>query len=462
MRIIIVGGGKVGAAIATQLAKEDHDIVLIDKDRAVLKKLGEALDMMVIYGNGASLSVQREADVAHSDLLIAVGPLDELNMMCCLIARKLGCKNTIARVRDPEYVEQIYFLQDELGLNMTINPEWAAAGEIFRLTQIPAFLKRESFAKGRAEIVEIEIVKGGILDGIRLSELPAAVKVKVLVCAVRRDGEVHIPSGSFTLQAGDKIHVTSAATELIELVRGIGLRQHRTKSVLVVGGGKIAQYLCQMLVKSGTRVKIIEKSRERSMQLAELLPRVTVINADGSSQPVLLSEGVEQMDTVVTLTDIDEENIIISMYSNYIGVPQVITKINRTEYNEVLQTKGIDRVISPKLLCANSIISYVRAMQHASGGAVLAVHMLADGHVEALEFEVSASARHVGERLMDLPLKNNLLIVCINRRGKVIIPGGSDTIEHGDTVVVVSSGDEVLWDLNNIFLEEIVELPDEL
>lgn len=454
MKIVIVGGGKIGSTLAGALTKEDHDIVVIDNDRQTLTRLSESIDVMTVYGSGGSVSVMREAEAGQSDLLIAATPQDELNLLCCVIAKKLGCENTIARVRNPEYADQFYFLRGELGLNLMINPEWAAAREIFRLMQIPAFLKRDSFSKGRVEIVEIEIQEGGPLDGVALFELPRKVKVRVLVCVIDRGGEIFIPDGSFRLQAGDKISVTAAATELIALVRNIGMKSRKTKTAIIIGGGLITRYLTPMLIKTGARVKIIELKPERAVKLAELLPGATIIQADGSNQAVLKAESIEQMDTVVTLTDMDEENLIISMYANYVGVPQVITKINRTEYNEVFDDKGIDCVISPKLLCADVIIRYVRAMSGAAGRALTTIHYLADGKVEALEFNVTESVKNRGVTLSELKLKRNLLISCINRMGQIIIPGGSDTIELGDTIVVVTTANRMIADLNDIFAGE--------
>jgi len=451
MKIVIVGGGKVGCTLAEQLAREGHDIVLIDNDREVVAQLSAQLDIMVMYGNGASMHTLQSADVDSSDLLIAVTPLDELNFMCCVIARKLGCTNTIARIRDPEYHDQLYFLREELGLSMTVNPEWTAATEIFRLMQIPGFLKRDSFAKGRVEIVELVLQGGSPLCGLQLMELHRRLKVKVLVCAVERGTRVVIPDGSYTLEAGDKIYVTAPSAELINLLRSLGIHSKKARDALIIGGSRIAQALAQMLIRSGTRVKIIERKAERARMLAELLPEATIIHADGSSQGVLNGENISQMDSVVTLTNIDEENLIISMYANYLGVPQVITKINRTEYNEVFRDKGIDCVVSPKLLCAQNIIRYVRSMQNSSGSSVLTVHHLVNNQVEALEFLVTESTAHLGKTLSQLRLKPNILIACINRMGHIIIPGGSDTIELGDTIVVVTASDRVILDLNDIF-----------
>ena len=451
MKIVIVGGGKVGVAIASQIAREDHDIILVDQNREKSAHLAEELDVMVVYGNGASLEVQREAGVGESDLLIAATPHDELNLLCCVLARKLGCPNTIARVRNRDYEEQLYLLRDELALSMTINPELTTAREIFRLLQFPGFLKRDSFAKGRVEIVALALREDSRLSGLRLRELPKRIKLKILVCAVDRSGEVFIPGGDFMLQGGDELYITAPASELVKLMHGFGLKKKPMRDVLIVGGSHSAAYLAMTLAQTGIHVKLIEKSQERSRELAEALPEVTIICADGSNQAVLRSENIGQMDGVVTLTDMDEENIIISMYANHVGVPQVVTKINRTEYRDILHNCGIELIVSPKQLCANEIIRYVRAMQNTAGGSVLTMHLLADDKAEALEFSVTKHTRCLGKRLADIRLKPNILLACINRGGHVIIPGGGDFFGAGDTVVVVTGADRMLLELNDIF-----------
>jgi len=453
MRIVIIGGGKVGSELAAQLANEDHDIVLIDNDRKKVKRLSETLDMLAIYGNGANLEMLRQANVGEADLLIAVTPKDELNMICCIIARKLGCKNAIARVRDPEYARQMYFIRDELGLSMSVNPEWSAAREIFRLMQYPGFLQRDSFAKGRVEIVEMEIGANGPLDGMLLYEMPQKLKAKVLVCAIQREGEIIIPRGNVRLKAGDRIHVTAPATQLVGLLEGVGLRNKRAKDVMLIGGGRITRYLAESLLKAGTNVKIIEQDEKESMLLAEMLPKATIINADGTNQSVLNSENMSQMDTVVALTDLDEENLVISMYAKRLCVPQVITKINRTEYVELFRETGIDCLVSPKHLCAQDIIRYVRAMQNTSGSSVISVHHLLDGNVEAIELRVTERTKFHSVPLKDIRLKPNILLSSITRLGEIIIPGGDDMMLPGDTVVIVSLAGRIILDLNDIFME---------
>lgn len=453
MKIIVVGGGKVGFAIAAESTREGHDVTIIDNDRETVDRLSAALDAMVLYGNGAALAVQKDAGVEDSDLLIAATAQDELNMICCILARKLGCPNTIARVRNQEYHEELYLLRKELALSMTINPDGASAREIFRLLQFPGFLKRESFDKSRVEIVALALKPDNLLCGKTLAELPRLLHQKVLVCAVQRQGEAFIPSGGFTLQAGDEIYVTAPVTELARLLENLGLRTRRARDVMIIGGSRCAAVLAVMLAKAGGNVKIIEKDLERSHQLAERLPNVTVLCADGSSQQVLRSENISKMDAVVTLTDMDEENIIISMYANSVGVPQAITKINRTEYNAVFQSCGIECMVSPKDLCAQEVIRYVRAMQNTNAESVLSVHYLVGGKVEALEFEVGENTPHLGQKLSEIQLKPNILLACISRKGQPIFPSGGDWLQKGDTVVVVTGANRVIVELRDIFAD---------
>ena len=451
MKIVVVGGGKLGSTVSAQLAKEGHDITLIDNNRDVVRRQTDALDSMVIYGNGASLNTQREADVENADLMIAVSPQDEINMMCCIIARKLGCENTIARVRNPEYAEQLRFLKDELGLSMSINPDWITAREIFRLTQIPGFVQRDSFARGRVEIVEYHLKADNRLCGVPLANLPRKLTSKMLVCAVKREGKVFIPDGNFILRGGDKAYITAPTSELSNLLGGIGGRRHSVKDIMIIGGSRIAEYLTDMLLEAHVNVKLIENNPARCRVLAEKFPGAVIINADGSSQATLVAENIEKMDSVVTLTNIDEENLIISIYASHLQVPQVITKINRTEYSDLFEDKGINCVVSPKSLSAQYIVRFVRAMQNTTGGSVLTVHSLVDNHVEALEFLVTEKTRNVNMPLKDINFAPGLLVSCINHDGNVRIPNGNDCFVPGDTVVTVTNNGKVYLDLNDTF-----------
>lgn len=454
MKIAIIGAGKIGCSLAKELTRENHDVVIVDNNKEKLNLLNDTMDVITVYGNGAAMQVQQEADVEESDLMIAATAQDELNILACIVARKLGCPNTIARVRNSEYRQQLYMLKNELALSMSINPELLAAKEIYRLLQIPAFIKRDAFANGRVEMVELEIGRDSLLKGMRLTEMHTRIKVRVLICAVVREEEIFIPDGTFQLREGDKIYVTAPAAELVELTRQLKLRSRKSKNVLVVGGGRIAEFLVPMLIKAGTSVKLIEKSRERCQALAEKLPSANIICSDGSSQAVLKLHNIAQMDAVVPLTNMDEENIIIAMFARRMGVPQVITKINRTEYGEILGDRGADSLISPKDISARTIVRYVRAMENSGGSEVLTVHKMADGAAEALEFAVTEKTKNLGVPLARLKLKPGILITCISHMGSVIIPGGADCLSKGDTVVIITTADRAILDLNDIFAKE--------
>ena len=442
MNIVIVGGGKIGFSIAQELALENHDVIVVEKDPERAAFIEDTIDVMSVCGNGAVMDVQRRAGVPDADLMIAVTAGDELNQLACMIARKLGCQNTIARVRDREYSMQLHELKDELRLSMAINPEQLAAREIFKLLQFPAFVKRDTFAEGKAEIVELEVTEGSPLDGLRLMDMYNKIRVRALVCVVVRSGEAVIPDG------------TAPATELVRLTHELRLRNRKSKNVIVVGGGRIAEYLIPMLLRSGTRVKVIEKNRQRCNYLDEYAPDADVICSDGSSQSVLKLHNIAAMDAIVPLTNMDEENILIAMFARKIGVPQVLTKLNRVEYGEMLCDRDADSVISPKLLSSHTIVSYVRAMENTEGSAVMTIRKLAGGKAEAQEFAVTDATKNLGVPLMDLKLKSGILIACIHHGGKVIIPGGHDMLQSGDTVVLVTTAGRSLLDLNDIFGRE--------
>lgn len=453
MKIVIVGGGKVGFAIAREVSGEGHDITIIDHNSANTEWLSVSLDCMVLLGDGNSLESLRAADAGHSDLLIAATPNDEVNILCCFLARKLGCPNTIARLRRWEYKQEMELLRDDLGLSMMVTPDSSAAREVFRLLQFPGFLKRETFAKSRVELVAFEVKPDGVLHGKKLMELPRVLRQKILVCAVQREGEAIIPSGSFELRAGDEIFVTAPATELSRLMENVGLRKKRMRNVMIIGAGRLGVSLSRLLLDSGVRVKLLDKDRDRCREVAEMLPDAQILCADGTRQDVLKSENITQMDAVVAVTSMDEENVFICMYANMVGVPYAIPKVNRTEYVTVCQNCGIKAMVSPKDVCAQEIIHYVRAMQSTDAESVLSVYNLMDGKVEALEFEVTSDVPHLGERLADVKLKSNILLACISRHGQVIFPGGGDCLQKGDTVVVITASNRVIVELRDIFAD---------
>lgn len=451
MKIVVIGDGKVGFTLTQALSREGHDLVVIDNQKNALDLAEDRLDVMVMEGNGASASVQKAAGVGGCDLLIAVTSADETNLVCCMVARKLGCKHTIARIRNPEYTEAQYLLREELGLSMTVNPERIAAREIFGLLQFPSFLKRDSFAKGRAEIVGVQVRPGSKLDGIALLELYKILKVRVLVCAVKRGDDVIIPDGSFVLKGEDSIYVTAPTVDLLTLVKVLGLESAKIRSVMLVGGSRIAFYLAQMLSDAGIQVKLLESNLARCQALSDMLPDAMVVHADGTSFPTLRSEGLEETDAVVTLTNMDEQNLVISMFSKHLHVPKVVTKINRSEYGEIMRDSGAECVISPRQLVANDIIRYVRAVQNRHGAEVVALHRMVDDKVEALEFRAAANTWYLGVPLHDIPLKPNVLIAIISHQGTVTIPRGGDSFQAGDSVVLVTAADRKFGDLNDIF-----------
>ena len=453
MKVIVAGDGKVGLALTRQLLREGHELVTIDSNPQVLHLNLEQYDVMTVEGNAAALDTLRQAGAETAELLIAATSADETNILCCLTARILNPKiHTIARVRNPEYKEQLFQMYRQLGLSMSINPELLAAREIFRLLQFPSFLRRETFASGRVEIVELKVFPDSRLAGIALSDLYKIVRVKVLVCAVSRGGRVEIPDGSYVLQPGDHIYVTARSATLSQLLRNLGIGTQSARRAILVGGSRICFYLAQQLLRAGLQVKIVEKDPQRASCLAEMLPKADVVLGDGSSREVLESEGIRSADAVVTLTDMDEENIVISMYSSAAQVPKVVTKVNRLEYSSMFAEMGIGTVISPKDLCSNVVVRYVRAMQNQKGS-VLTLHRIADGGAEALEFRVDDTVPWRGTPLRDVPLKKGFLISCITRRGETIIPDGSTCFETDDTAVVVATSEEPILRMKDIFEE---------
>lgn len=451
MRIVIVGDGKVGYKLAEQLSREGHDMFVIDNNPRVLQTSMEKLDVMVIEGNGASIKVQMEAGVAESDILIAATSADETNLLCCIIAKKIGCKYTIARVRNLEYDEQREFLRNDLGLSMTINPEKTAAVEMFRLLQFPNFLKRDSFMGGKLELIELKVKPNSVFNNMKLSDIYETAKVNILVCTVEREGNVSVPNGDVTLKEGDKIIIAAQTRDLSEILNNLKIDNIDVQNVIIVGGSRIAVYLSELLLEKGVNVKIIEKDYNKCMAIADILTDATIIHSDGSVKDVLLEEGINEVDALVTLTNMDEENIIISMYGNYLGVPKTITKVNRIEFGNVFFEKGVDTVVSPKMLTANEIIRYVRGINNTSSS-VINLYRIANGQVEALEFLIDETVSHVNKSIGSLKIKDEILLVCINRNGKHIIPKGHDVLKIGDSVVIAASIEKQLQEFNQIFI----------
>ena len=450
MNIIVAGGGKVGLTLARLLASEGHDITLIDRDRLVLEEATEQFDSMAVCGNCASKQVLLQAGVMEADLVIAVTNADEVNLLCCMTAHGINAGiHTIARIRSPEYAEQVMTMPEVFPLSLTVNPERQAAVEIERLLKYPGFLRRDTFAKGQMEIVELRIDEKSKLQNVTLSELSNTVNCKVLVCAVLRQGAAIAPKGDFVLQQGDRIFVTAPTATLTTLLKNLGIITRRVRRVMICGGGRVSYYLADLLEKDGIAVQLMDRSHDRCTELAGLLPKSSVVYGDCSSQSLLDSQGIEDVDALASLTGVDETNMIISLYGRSRNVPQIITKLSRGE-SIIADSLDLGSIICPKDLCSNNIVRYVRAMQNQTGAAI-SLHTIADGQVEAVEFLVDSATRNCGVPLKQLKLKPNVLIAGITHGTKTEIPGGNSVFTEGDRVVVVTSGRGVLQNINDIF-----------
>lgn len=453
MRIIIAGCGKVGETLVKQLSAEGCEITVIDTDSEVLSRISDTADVITMNGNCASAETLRRAGAEKADLLIATTGGDEVNLLSCMTARVLNHKiHTISRIRNPEYSEQAYSMSREFALSMIFNPEKQAATEIERLIRFPGFLKRDTFSKGRVEIVELKIDSESKLCGKSFAEIEAIVKCKVLICVVLRRGEAIItPSGQFRLLSGDRIFVTADSNNLSLLIKNLGLATRKVRKVMIAGGGTISYYLASMLADRGIDVKIIEKDEERAERIAERFRRhVTVAVGDACSEDVLEREGLAEFDTLVTLTGMDESNIIVSILGSNCGVPQIITKITRIENSKVTDTLPIGSVVCPRKLCCNTIVQYVRAMKNQTGSAI-SLHKIADGETEALEFAVEKGTLNCNVPLKSIRLREGVLIACITRNGVTEIPNGDSVFRPGDTAVIVAGNNTVIKQLNDIF-----------
>ena len=443
MNIIVVGCGKVGYTLVEQLNNEGHSVTLIDKNQAALERAVSKLDIMGIHGNGSSYRVQEEAGITSADLLIAVTNQDEVNLLSCLIAKQAGHCQTIARVRNPEYYEEISFIKEELKLAMAINPERSAAYDILRLIQIPSAMEVDTFARGRINLISFKIPEYSPLDGKRVMEVSGIMGNNSLICVVQRDGETIIPSGNTMLHSKDKISVIMPLSEISNFFERIKIANKPIRSVMVAGGGSISFYLAKSLIKSGVQVKIFETDRARCEVLSEELPEAVIINGNAVDESLLDEEGVRETDAFIALTNMDEENIMLSMYVDSVSNAKLITKINRLSFEEIINNMPVGSVICPKNITAEKIIKHVRSMQNSADSSdVESLYRLMDNKVEALEFNVkncSENKNLVGKTLTELKLKSNLLVCSISRGDAIITPSGRDTIEIGDTVVVVTS-----------------------
>ncbi|MCI8579486.1 MAG: Trk system potassium transporter TrkA [Dorea sp.] len=439
MKIVIIGDGKVGHKLAVQLSEENYDITLIDQNEGKLKEALNEMDIFCITGNGADAEIMKQADVPRADLVIACASTDEMNMLSCLIARRLGAKHTIARVRNPIYYRQIGMLKEDLQLSMAVNPELAASNEILRILLFPEANKVETFMKGRVELVEYALGSDQPLTDLSLAEVYRKFQIKILVCAVKRGKEVYIPDGNFVLREGDRIHIAAGHQDLKTFFKSLGRKNAKVKKVIICGGGHVCFYLATQLLKVGMQVKIIERNEKRCEELCELLPKATILHGNAADHDLLLEEGIGDADAFVALTGMDEENIIMAFFAKTIGVPKIIAKVNEDMRAQMIEGLGIDSIVSAKSATADEIMGYVRARNNSYSSAnVETMYHLVQGKVEALEFIIKKECEYTQMSLKDLPIKKNNLIACIGRKRDVIIPNGDDHLEAGDSVIVVT------------------------
>ena len=450
MKIIIIGLGTIGKTILKSLSHKGHNITIIDENKDKIETLIGKYDVSGVVGNGACLDIQREAGVKDADLAIVLTNSDELNVFACLVAKKIGVKNTIARVRNPDYRKQIMEMKDELGISMIVNPEKDTATEIFNLINLPSIAQVDHFAKGRVLLVEIVAEKGCALVGETLISLGKKLKTKVLICAVQRGHNVTIPTGNFIIEESDRVYLTSDAKTLRDFLAEINLISSPLKNIMIVGGSKIGYYLADELSQKKYKIKLIESKKAIAEELADELPKVTVIHGNGTRHDLLIEEGIEAMDAFVALTDIDEENMIVSMFANKMKVKKTITQIKSDDLYGMLDELGVNNNVSPTDIVADRIISYVRALANTRGSNVLTVYRLVNDQVEALEFLAKRPEQIYDKPLRELKIKENCLIACIIRENKVIIPGGNDCIKLGDNVIVVTTHKN-FDDLTDIF-----------
>ncbi len=439
MKIIIIGCGKVGYTIADELCHEDHDITIIDQNCSTVQAITNELDVMGVTGNGAIFQVQNEAGIRDADVMIATTGSDELNILCCLISKKIGNCYTIARIRNPEYSLEVNMIREELNLSLAINPELVAAREIFRLLQFPCALRIDTFAKGRVDLMTFNVPSSSMLTTMRIADVIQKIKCNVLICTVERGDGVIIPNGNFLLQPNDKASIVAAPSEATKFFKAVGIKNDSARSIMIAGGERITYYLARMLHDTSIRIKIIDSDQNNCLKLSEDLPNAMIIHGDASDQQLLLEEGIKQTDVFASLTGFDEENIILSLYAGRESDAKLITKLDRISFEDVVDSMNLGSVIYPKLLTADMILQHIRALQNSVGSNVETLYKIAGNKAEAVEFKVGQSFSALGIPLEDISLKPDILVACINRRGRIIFPRGKDTMEAGDTVIVITT-----------------------
>ena len=451
MRIIVIGDGKVGNAIIENACLEGHQVIVIDKNPDIVEEIVNRYDVMGICGNGASYEILKNAEASRASLVIAVTASDETNILACSIAKKLGAKATIARVRDYEYNQHINKIKRDFEIDMTINPEKEAADEMLKVINFPEALRIDNFGDGAVDLVELYIPENSTLIGQSLASIHKKYQVKVLICAVQRGDEVIIPTGQFVFYPKDKIHITANRANIKQFLNKLGLIETKIKSVLIIGGGRITEFLGKDLIKNKYDVKIIEKNKNRCLELSELLPKASIICGDGTNHNILNEEGLKQSDAVISLASLDEENIIIAMYASKINVKKVIAKVNKSSFVSIMETLSTASIISPKDTIASRIVSYIRARGNSRGSNIVTLYKLVNNKVEDLEFVAKSKSKVINKCLKDLKLKEKVLIAGIIHDGEFIVPSGMDTIAEEDKVIVVTAG-QYLDDLDDILV----------
>ncbi len=455
MKIVIAGIGMVGYNLAKSLSNEKNDITCIDLSPDAATLVEDSLDVLSIQGNSASISILKSAGVDKADVFIAVCNKDEVNMISCLIAKRLGAKHTVARVREPEFTAEIDLIKKELGIDLVINPEYATATQILRLLRFPNALDIEAFYRGRVELVGFRVQREDFIAGQPLFTIQKKLgKSQILFCAVERDGQTIIPNGSTVINAGDKVYIIGDILGINEFFKTLGRITQKVKSVMIVGGGRTAYYLSKLLTDLNKSVKIIDKDYERCKELSIQLPEALILNGNGTEQEVLVTENIDKTDGFIALTGDDEDNLIISLYAKQIGVPKVISKINRQDYYDVISKLDIDSFINPKLITAYTILHYVHGLQMGESGKMEAIYQIAGGNADAVEFHITNETKHLGTPLKELgsKLKKGILIVSILRNGQIIIPEGGTSLLSGDNIIIVSNTDKIL-SMNDIFVD---------
>ena len=450
MNIIIAGCGKVGRALAEQLSREKHDITVIDRKPEAIQQITNIADVRGVVGNGASFEIQMDAGIDTADLMIAVTDADEVNLLCCLIAKKAGGCQTIARVRNPVYHHEIHHIKDELGLSMVINPEWAAAMEMARLLRFPSAIDIDTFANGRIELLRFQLEEQNPLCNNKIKDLHMLSRCEVLICIVERGNEVLIPSGEVELKAGDMISVVASPVNASRFFKTIGIETNQVKNPMIIGGGKISFYLAKRLLEMGIQVKIIEKDRDACERLCEILPKAMIINGDGTDRELLAEEGLAKAEGFAALTNMDEENVMLALYAKSMSKAKKITKVNRNTFDTIIGSLNIGSLIYPKHITSETILQYVRAMQNSIGSNVETLYRLVDGNAEALEFVIKGKSEVTDIPLQELQLKPHILVCAINRKGKIIIPKGQDCIQEGDSVVIITTDCGAYKDIRDI------------